>query len=99
MSETSLDLALMPPVEISANSIAAFAAGRTVTYLAAGLVENIVPAYTSEITPAPLRGFFTGSLVTFLLIGNLLGAALPRAYANSLTDVRAVQKSTTRDPH
>ncbi len=80
---------------MTAGNWGTFAAGRTVTYFAAGLVENVVPSYTAEVSPAPLRGFFTGSLVTFLVIGNLLGTALCRAYATVTTDVSS-QASGTR---
>jgi hypothetical protein len=40
-----------------------FSAGRVVAYLAVGLVENAAPSYESEVTPASLRGFVTGSLI------------------------------------
>jgi hypothetical protein len=77
-------------VEITASTWGGFCAGRTITYFAAGLVENTVPSYNSEVSPAPLRGFFTGSLITFLLIGNLLGAALCQAFVKNTTNVSGI---------
>lgn len=50
-------------VELAAKNWIVFSVGRVIAYLAVGLVENACPAYESEITPAPLRGFVTGSLI------------------------------------
>ena len=57
-----------------------FSSGRVLAYLAVGIVENVVPAYTSEITPIQVRGFFTGSLPLFVVAGNLWGAGMSRAF-------------------
>ena len=37
-----------------------FSIGRVFAYLAVGLVENAVPSYASEISPAGSRGFLAG---------------------------------------
>lgn len=49
-------------VELCAKSWEVFSVGRVIAYLAVGLIENACPAYESEVTPAPLRGFVAGSL-------------------------------------
>lgn len=46
--------------------------GRFLVYTAVGLVENVVPTYQSEIAPAPLRGFFVGSIQLCLTFGSLI---------------------------
>lgn len=51
-----------------------FTVGRVIAYLAVGLVENACPAYESEITPAPLRGFVTGSLIMLVSRGGWAAA-------------------------
>ncbi|WVQ85136.1 hypothetical protein IAT38_007301 [Cryptococcus sp. DSM 104549] len=69
-------------IELTAKNWVVFSVGRVFAYLAVGLVENAVPSYTSEVTPAPLRGFFSGSLIMIVTLGNLWGAGMGRAYAN-----------------
>ncbi len=64
-----------------------FSVGRVLAYLAVGIVENAVPSYTSELAPAALRGFLSGSLVLVVTLGNLWGTVVVRAYA----------KTTSRD--
>jgi hypothetical protein len=46
------------------------------------MVENAVPSYQSELSPAPLRGFFAGSLMGINTAGNVWGAGMSRAYVN-----------------
>ena len=74
------------PVELTANNWAVFTVGRIFAYLATGLVENAVPSYTSELAPAPLRGFLSGSLVFIVTIGNLWGAGIARQYDTVTTN-------------
>jgi len=58
-----------------------FSVGRVLAYLAVGFVENAVPSYASELAPVSVRGFFSGSLLFFVLLGNLWGAGMSKAYA------------------
>ena len=55
--------------------------GRIVAYAAVGLVENAVPAYNAELSPAATRGLLSGSLLMVTGLGNLWGAGMSRAYA------------------
>ena len=58
-----------------------FTVGRIIAYLGIGIVENAAPAYCSEISPAGLRGFMTGSMTVLVTGGNLWGAGMSRAFA------------------
>ena len=51
------------------------------------MVENVVPAYTSEVSPVDVRGFFTGWLPFFVVGGNLWGAGMSRAFATETTKI------------
>jgi MFS family permease len=68
-------------VEMSARHWLQFTIGRDVTYFAVGLVENAVPSYNAEISPAATRGLLSGSLMFFTALGNLWGAGMSRAFA------------------
>ncbi|KAI8180839.1 Major facilitator-type transporter ecdD [Colletotrichum sp. SAR 10_75] len=59
-------------VQVTSNHAAQFVTGRFLVYTAVGLVENVVPTYQSEIAPAPLRGFFVGSIQLCLTFGSLI---------------------------
>lgn len=54
---------------------------------AVGIVENIVPAYHSELAPAEIRGFFAGSIQVFVHIGAIWASSVTRAYATHTSDV------------
>lgn len=71
-------------VELVAPNWIAFAVGRVFTYVAAGIVENCITSYHAEVAPAPLRGFFGGSFMLLVTLGNLWGAGMSRAYATEL---------------
>ena len=58
-----------------------FTVGRIIAYLGIGIVENAAPAYCSEISPAAVRGFKTGSMTVLVTGGNLWGAGMSRAFA------------------
>jgi hypothetical protein len=76
--------------------------GRVFTYAAVGLVENVsvlilsdhqtyqrvkvVPTYHSEISPAPLRGFFVGSIQLFLVFGSLFAGIVNNFMAKKMDD-------------
>ena len=74
-------------VELAAKSWQVFSIGRVFAYLAVGFVENAVPGYTSEIAPAPLRGFFSGSLVFIVTLGNLWGTGMSRAFVHETSRI------------
>ena len=59
-----------------------------IAYAAVGLVENAVPAYNAEISPAATRGFLAGAIMMFAALGNLWGAGMSRAYATE-TEAKA----------
>ncbi|KIW33511.1 hypothetical protein, variant [Cladophialophora immunda] len=68
-------------VELTAKNWVQFTVGRIIAYLAVGLVENVVPAYNAEISPAAARGLLSGSIMLLTGLGNLWGAGMSRAYA------------------
>ena len=68
-------------VEITANHWMQFTIGRDVAYFAVGLVENAVPSYNAETSPAATRGLLSGSIMFVTALGNLWGAGMSRAYA------------------
>ena len=52
-----------------------------------------MPTYESEITPAPLRGFFVGSLQLFLTLGSLIAGIVNNA-CSGYTDDKGWQIAT-----
>ncbi|WVF72551.1 hypothetical protein IAT40_007368 [Kwoniella sp. CBS 6097] len=68
-------------VELTAKDWIVFTVGRIIAYLAVGIVENCVPSYISEITPAGVRGFMSGTMTVLVTLGNLWGAGMSRIYA------------------
>ena len=74
-------------VELTTSSWQVFTAGRVIAYLGVGLVENAVPSYQAELAPAPLRGFFAGSIMLITSAGNLWGTGMSRAYATETGNV------------
>lgn len=68
---------------MSASHWLQFTIGRDVAYFAVGLVENAVPSYNAEISPAATRGLLSGSLMFFTALGNLWGAGMSRAFATT----------------
>lgn len=73
-------------VEITAHHWAQFSGGRIIAYAAVGMVENSVPAYNAEISPAGVRGLLSGSIMTVTAFGSLWGAGMSRAYAKETDD-------------
>lgn len=63
-----------------------FTAGRIIIYAAVGLVENVVPTYQAEIAPAPLRGFFVGSIQLFLTFGSLVAGVVNNSMSHYKSD-------------
>lgn len=55
--------------------------GRIIAYYGVGLVENVVPAYNAEVSPAAVRGLLSGSIMMVTGLGNIWGAGMSRAYA------------------
>lgn len=53
-------------------------------YSAVGLVENAVPSYNAETSPAATRGLLSGSIIMITSLGNLWGAGMSRTYAKEL---------------
>lgn len=66
---------------------AQFTVGRIIAYSAVGLVENAVPAYNAETSPAAARGLMSGSIMLLTSLGNLWGAGMSRAYASTTEQV------------
>lgn len=54
-------------------------------YYAVGLVENAVPSYNAEVSPAATRGLLSGSIMMVTSLGNLWGSGMSRAYATELS--------------
>lgn len=63
-----------------------FTVGRIIAYFAVGLVENAVPCYNGETSPAATRGLLSGSIMMVTSLGNLWGAGISRAYATTQTN-------------
>jgi MFS family permease len=72
-------------VELTSHHWAQFTVGRIIAYFAVGLVENAVPAYNAETSPAATRGLLSGSIILVSSLGNLWGSGMSRAYATTLT--------------
>ncbi|KAG9250966.1 general substrate transporter [Emericellopsis atlantica] len=68
-------------LEITAHHWMQFTIGRDVAYFAVGLVENAVPSYNAETSPAATRGLLSGSIMFVTALGNLWGAGMSRAFA------------------
>ena len=68
-------------VELTAPNWPAFTVGRCLVYTASGLVETVVPSYSADVSPAPLRSMFAGSVVFVVVIGQLWSNLMGRAYA------------------
>ncbi|RMJ11839.1 hypothetical protein CDV36_008500 [Fusarium kuroshium] len=71
-------------IELTSSHWEQFTVGRIIAYAAVGLVENAVPAYNAETSPAAVRGFLSGSIMMFTALGNLWGAGMSRAYSTTL---------------
>lgn len=70
---------------MTAHHWAQFTVGRIIAYSAVGLVENAVPSYNAETSPAATRGLLSGSIIMITSLGNLWGAGMSRAYAKELS--------------
>ncbi|KAJ4299246.1 hypothetical protein N0V90_004490 [Kalmusia sp. IMI 367209] len=73
-------------IQCTSHGTVQYTAGRIVIYLAVGLVENVVPTYQAEIAPAPLRGFFVGSIQLFLTFGSLIAGIINNEMAKYMSD-------------
>ncbi|RSL85125.1 hypothetical protein CEP51_003514 [Fusarium floridanum] len=71
-------------IELTSSHWEQFTVGRIIAYAAVGLVENAVPAYNAETSPAAVRGFLSGSIMMFTALGNLWGAGMSRAFSTTL---------------
>ena len=45
-------------------------------------MENLVPTYEAELAPASLRGFLAGNVQVVVILGNIWGSGMSRAFAN-----------------
>jgi SP family sugar:H+ symporter-like MFS transporter len=52
-----------------------------------GLVENATPGYCSEVSPAPIRGFMSGSMTVLVTLGNTLGVAMTLPFVNETRSI------------
>nr|XP_018265101.1 uncharacterized protein I303_03284 [Kwoniella dejecticola CBS 10117]OBR87259.1 hypothetical protein I303_03284 [Kwoniella dejecticola CBS 10117] len=68
-------------IELTAKNWVVFTVGRIIAYLSVGIVENCVPSYISEISPAGVRGFMSGTMTVLVTVGNLWGAGMSRIFA------------------
>ncbi|KAJ9138582.1 General substrate transporter [Coniochaeta hoffmannii] len=73
-------------IEMTSQHWAQFTVGRIIAYSAVGLVENAVPAYNAETSPAATRGLLSGSIILVTSLGNLWGSGMSRAYAKEQGD-------------
>lgn len=73
-------------IQTTSRSVPQFTVGRIVIYTAVGLVENVVPTYQAEISPAPLRGFFVGSIQLFLTFGSLIAGIVNNSMSKYTSD-------------
>ena len=48
-------------------------------------MENTVVSYQSDVAPGSLRGFFASALQLTLVLGNIWGGGMSRAYATELS--------------
>lgn len=92
-------------VELTSKHWGQFTAGRVLAYVSVGLVENASPGYCSEISPAAIRGFMSGSMTVIVTVGNTIGAGVNLPFANeerSLGWIVSCARSVftnTPDPH
>ncbi|CAL5865892.1 uncharacterized protein PFLUO_LOCUS98 [Penicillium psychrofluorescens] len=73
-------------IELTAHHWVQFTVGRIIAYFAVGLVENAVPSYNAETSPAATRGILSGSIMMVTSLGNLWGAGMSQAYATDTTE-------------
>ena len=66
---------------MTANTWQTYTGGRIIAYFAVGIIQNAVPSYQAECSPAGLRGFFAGFMHIMTGLGNLWGSGMGRAYA------------------
>lgn len=72
---------------MTAHHWAQFSVGRIFAYFAVGVVENAVPSYNAETSPAAARGLLAGSIMMVTTLGNLWGAGMSRAYQSETRDI------------
>ncbi|KAH8811051.1 hypothetical protein F5884DRAFT_819467 [Xylogone sp. PMI_703] len=72
-------------VALTADHWAQFTVGRIIAYSAVGLVENAVPSYNAETSPAAARGLMSASIMLVTGLGNLWGAGMSCAYSTTTT--------------
>jgi len=73
-------------IEMTSRHWEQFTIGRLIAYFAVGLVENAVPAYNAETSPAATRGLLSGSIILVSSLGNLWGSGMSRAFAQEQSD-------------
>jgi len=74
-------------VELTAKNWISFTVGRIIGYMGVGLVENAVPGYCSEISPAALRGFMSGSMTVLVTTGNTIGVGVTLPFVNEVRSI------------
>ncbi|WVQ65533.1 hypothetical protein V865_003192 [Kwoniella europaea PYCC6329] len=70
-------------IELTSKEWIQFTIGRVLTYVTIGLIEAVIPSYSAEVAPAPLRGFFAGLFVPLQSSVGMLTSGVARAFANT----------------
>ncbi|GFZ49764.1 hypothetical protein JCM24511_07167 [Saitozyma sp. JCM 24511] len=73
-------------IELASHNWQGFVSGRVLTYFAVGFCETAVPTHASELAPAPVRAFFSGSIAFWLGLGSLWGSLMSRGFLNTQAD-------------
>jgi len=71
-------------VELTATNWIVFTVGRIIAYIGVGLVENATPGYCSEVSPAAIRGFMSGSMTVLVTVGNTIGVGMSLPFATEM---------------
>ncbi|KAI1871338.1 uncharacterized protein JN550_004783 [Neoarthrinium moseri] len=74
-------------IQVTSHNVPQFTIGCFLVNLVVALVENVVPTYQSEIAPAPLRGFFVGSIQLCLSFGSLIAGVVNEAMSSKFDDM------------
>ncbi|KAI1846019.1 hypothetical protein JX266_007828 [Neoarthrinium moseri] len=74
-------------IQVTSHNVPQFTIGCFLVNLVVALVENVVPTYQSEIAPAPLRGFFVGSIQLCLSFGSLIAGVVNEAMLSKFDDM------------
>ncbi|OCF39373.1 hypothetical protein I317_06858 [Kwoniella heveanensis CBS 569] len=70
-------------IELTSKEWIQFTVGRVLTYVTIGLIEAVIPSYSAEVSPAPLRGFFSGLFVPLQSSVGMLTSGVARAFATT----------------